>query len=207
VDTGNHLFWITSRAAGTTALVIASISLGFGLAMSRRSRGAAGAGAGDYRAVHEALSLTALAMIALHGLALLGDGFLRPGITGIAIPGASSYRPFWTAIGIVGGYGLAVLGLTYYARARIGVSRWRRLHAFTGAFWVLGVLHSFGSGTDRWQLWFLLVAGAAVLPGVGLLLARTATRIGDALDLPRSEPPVRSAPLRAPDRSRLPAGR
>ena len=78
-------------------------------------------------------------MVALHGLSLLGDSFLRPGIAGIAIPFATSYRPLWTGLGIVAGYGLAALGLSYYARARIGVARWRKLHTFTAVFWILGV--------------------------------------------------------------------
>ncbi len=200
MGTSHHLFWITSRASGITALVVASLSLGLGLAMSRRGARPPGSTssvtpASDYRAVHEALSLTALAMIALHGLSLLADSYLQPGLAGIAIPFATSYRPAWTGIGIVGGYGLAALGLSYYARARIGAQRWRKLHTFTAVFWLLGVLHSVGSGTDRWQPWFIVLVGAAVLPGAALLVARTAARLSDALDLPRSEPPVRS-PMR-----------
>ena len=144
--------------------------------------------------MHEALSLATLAMIGLHGVALLGDHFLRPGVAGIVIPFASPYRPFWTGVGVIGGYGLAALGLSYYARSRIGVARWRRLHALTGVFWALGVAHSFGSGSDRWQLWFLLVAGAAVLPGAVLLLGRTGRRLGGWLGLPRDQSPVRDSP-------------
>jgi sulfoxide reductase heme-binding subunit YedZ len=192
-----HIFWITSRSAGTAALMVASLSLGIGLAMSRRGRSGASttdpSTTGDYRAVHEALSLTALALIALHGLALLGDKFMHPGVAGIVVPGAGPYRPFWTGVGIVGGYGLAALGLSYYFRARIGAARWRRLHTLTGVFWILGVAHSLGAGSDAWQAWFLLVVGATVLPGAVLLLSRTGQRLGDALDLPRSQPPVRDA--------------
>jgi DMSO/TMAO reductase YedYZ heme-binding membrane subunit len=39
-------------------------------------------------------------------------------------------------VGIVAGYGLAVLGLTYYMRERIGAARWRRLHRLTAVFWL-----------------------------------------------------------------------
>ena len=74
-----------------------------------------GANKRDLRAIHEALSLTTLAMVALHGVSLLGDAFLNPGLAGIAIPFAGAYRPIWTGLGIVAGYGLAVLGLTYYS--------------------------------------------------------------------------------------------
>ena len=44
-------------------------------------------------ALHEHLALTALAAIAVHGLALLGDHWLKPGWRGITIPFELSYRP------------------------------------------------------------------------------------------------------------------
>ncbi len=49
-----------------------------------------------------------------------------------------------------------VLGLSYYARARIGVQRWRRLHRFAALAWLLGLVHALGEGTD---------AGQRVVPG------------------------------------------
>ncbi len=198
VSVGPHLFWITSRAAGTAALVLSSISLGLGLAVARQRRaGRGGIGTvADYRAVHEALALSTLAMVALHGMALLGDRWLDPGVAGIAVPLVSPYRPAWTAIGIVGGYGLAALGLSYFARDWIGTARWRSMHRFTALFWLLGVAHSIGSGTDAWRAWFLLVAASAVLPSAVLLLGRVGGWLGSALDLPRSEPPVRQESIR-----------
>ena len=164
-----HLFWITSRAAGGAALMLASASVGLGLMMSSRRQGP---NKRDLRALHEVLSLTTLAMVALHGLALLGDGFLDPGLAGIAIPFAGPYRPLWTGLGIVAGYGLAALGLTYYLRDRIGAARWRRLHRFTAVFWVLAIVHTVEAGSDAAQLWFLLASGALVLPAALLLALR-----------------------------------
>ena len=34
-NASTHLFWVLSRGAGTTALILASASVGFGLLMSR----------------------------------------------------------------------------------------------------------------------------------------------------------------------------
>src|SRR4051812_45058892 len=93
-----HIFWITSRAAGGCALLLASASVAVGLMMSSKRRGP---NKRDLRAIHEALSLTTLAMVALHGVSLLGDAFLDPGLAGIAIPFAGAYRPIWTGIGII----------------------------------------------------------------------------------------------------------
>ena len=156
-----HIFWITSRAAGGAALLLAGGAVAVGLMLSAKKPGA---NKSDLRAIHESLSLTTLAMVALHGLSLLGDSFLNPGLPGIAIPFVGSYRPLWTGIGIISGYGLAVLGLTYYMRDRIGAARWRKLHRFTALFWVLAIVHTIGAGSDATQLWFLLTCGAVVLP-------------------------------------------
>ncbi len=180
-----HLFWITSRAAGGAAMLLASASVAVGLLMSSRR---ATPGKRDYRAVHEALSLTTLAMVTLHGLALLGDGWFHPGLSGIAIPFAGSYRPLWTGVGIVAGYGLAALGLTYYLRARIGAARWRRLHRLTALFWLLAVGHSLGAGSDAAEIWFLVAGVALVVPAAALLLVRWAGRVAGAAPPPSRLP-------------------
>ncbi|MEA2194958.1 MAG: hypothetical protein QOG42_1392 [Solirubrobacteraceae bacterium] len=174
-DPATHVFWITSRSAGITALVCASASVAAGLALG----GSVGALAGlvrgrtaHLRTLHEALSLAALAALLVHGLALLGDAYLRPGLLDITVPFISHYRPFWTGLGIVGAYGLAALSLTYYARARIGVARWRTLHRFIAFFWLLGVVHTLGAGTDAGRGWFLLLLAVVVLPPLSLLAIR-----------------------------------
>jgi sulfoxide reductase heme-binding subunit YedZ len=173
---GDHVFWLTTRAAGISALVLASIAVTAGLAMGAKG-GLAKGRAAQLRTLHETLSLATLAAIALHGIALLGDGWLRPSLTDIAIPFAGDYRPFFTGLGIVGGYGLAALSLSYYARARIGVARWRVLHRFVAVFWLLGVVHTLGAGTDAGQPWFLLLAAVVVLPPLVLLGARWRSRV------------------------------
>lgn len=202
-----HLFWITSRAAGGAALLLASASVALGLLMSSRRKSV---NKRDLRAVHEALSLTTLAMVALHGLSLLGDSFLRPGLEGIAIPFAGDYRPFWTGLGIVAGYGLGILGLGYYLRNWIGVARWRRLHRLTAGFWALAIVHTIGAGSDAAQPWFLLVSGLMVVPALALVLIRWGGRLSDSAaerdgrdDRPRQGD---TGDQRRPQQSDAPAG-
>jgi sulfoxide reductase heme-binding subunit YedZ len=188
VNVAPHLFWITSRAAGGAALFLASASVAVGLMMSSKRKGS---NKRDLRAIHEALSLTTLAMVALHGVALLGDSFLNPGLSGIAVPFVSAYRPLWTGLGIIAGYGLAVLGLTYYLRDRIGAARWRRLHRLTAVFWLLAVGHTIEAGSDAAQIWFLAVSGALVIPAALLLGLRWLGRAGG--DTPGLRPEQSSA--------------
>jgi len=169
VDPEPHLFWITSRAAGIVALSAASVSVSLGLAMSLRLRGLRRF---DLKVLHETLSLCVLVAIAVHGAALLGDGFLHPSLLDVSVPFVSGYKTLWTTMGIVSGWGLGLLGLSYYARRRIGPARWRRLHSFTAFAWVLGLAHSLGEGTDAGTAWFLVMIGVVALPAVALLLLR-----------------------------------
>jgi sulfoxide reductase heme-binding subunit YedZ len=177
VNVAPHLFWITSRAAGGIALLLASASVAVGLMMSSKRPSA---NKRDLRAIHEALSLTTLAMVALHGLSLLGDSFPNPGVAGIAIPFLGPYRPLWTGIGIIAGWGLAALGLTYYLRDRIGAARWRHLHRLTAVFWLAAIAHTIGAGSDAAEWWFLGASAALVLPAALLLTLRWLGRWWDA---------------------------
>jgi methionine sulfoxide reductase heme-binding subunit len=169
-DPGPHLFWITSRAAGTAALVLASLTVCLGLLMGTRLLKRFGGP--DLRVAHEALSLATLGAIAVHGVTLLGDQFLNPSFVDISVPFVSGYKTGWTTLGIVSGWALAALGLSYYARARIGQDRWRSLHRFTALAWIFGLAHSLGEGTDAGQTWFLVMIGIVAVPALALLLWR-----------------------------------
>ena len=151
-DPTPHLFWITSRAAGFVAL------------LKGRTL--------DLRATHEVLSLTTIVAIVIHAGALLGDRFLHPSLADIAIPFVSSYKSVWMTLGIVSGWALIALGLSYYARRSIGAVRWRKLHRFTALAWLGGLVHSLGMGTDAGQLWFLAMIAIVAIPALALLVTR-----------------------------------
>jgi methionine sulfoxide reductase heme-binding subunit len=170
-DPTPYLFWITSRAAGFAALILASVAVSFGLLMSTkllRGRGA------DLKHVHEVLALSTIVAIVVHGVSLLGDSYFHPSVADISIPFASSYRTGWTSLGIVAGWALVLLGLSYYARKRLGAKRWRSLHRFTALAWLAGLAHALGEGTDAGQLWFIAMLAIVAAPAVLLLGARLA---------------------------------
>src|SRR4051794_26337947 len=163
-----HAFWITSRAAGIVALLAASLAVALGLMMSTRLRSRLG----DLRVIHESLSLATMVALAVHALALLGDGYLDPSLADVTIPFASSYERLWMGAGLVAGWLFVILGLSYYIRGRIDPQRWRRLHRFTALAWVLGVGHALMMGTDAGTVWFLLAAALVVVPAAALLVRR-----------------------------------
>jgi methionine sulfoxide reductase heme-binding subunit len=179
---GGHFFWITSRAAGTAALLTSSVSVGLGLLMGGRLLKARMA---DLRVAHEALSLATIAAIVVHATTLLGDGFFHPSLADITIPFASSYKQPWMTIGIVAGWMIVILGLSFYARGRIGQQRWRKLHRFTALAWLLGLAHSLGEGTDAGRTWFLVATAVVAIPAAVLLAARLS---GDQPTKPKPSP-------------------
>jgi sulfoxide reductase heme-binding subunit YedZ len=167
----DHLLWITSRAAGTLALLFSSMGVGAGLLMGGKLlKGRAP----DLRAAHEALSIATIVALVVHAAALLGDSYLRPSLADVAIPFVNSYMTLWTTIGIVAGWMMIILGLSFYARARIGQQRWRRLHRFMALAWILGLAHSLGEGTDAGTAWFLVATALVTIPAAALLAQRTA---------------------------------
>jgi sulfoxide reductase heme-binding subunit YedZ len=172
VDLTTHFFWITSRAAGTVALVLASASVGVGLAISGRLGRARGP---ELRVTHEALSIATIGAVVLHALTLLGDSFFHPTLADLLVPFHMDYKEPYMAIGIISGWLILIFGLSYYARERIGVNRWKALHRLTAVAWILGVVHTLGEGTDAGTTWFLIVTGIAVVPVTFLLLARILT--------------------------------
>ena len=163
-----HLFWITSRAAGTAALLLSSLAVCVGLLFG----GKLVKGRPDLRHLHEALSLATIVALVVHAVALLGDGYLRPSVADITIPLVSGYIRPWTTVGIVAGWGMIALALSYYVKDRIGQQRWKKLHRFTALAWLAGLAHSFGEGTDAGETWFVVATGIVVLPALGLLIVR-----------------------------------
>jgi sulfoxide reductase heme-binding subunit YedZ len=169
--THGHELWLVSRSAGVVALVLVAVSVLIGLTL------AAGLGGPPTRrralvAFHEHAALGSLIAIVVHGVALLGDSFLKPGLAGIAVPFVIDYRPVYVGLGIIGGYVAAALGLSFYARRRIGGKRWRNLHRATPVVYVLGLIHTLGAGTDAGSSWLRAFMLATAVPAVGLLVVR-----------------------------------
>ena len=171
LDPTQHIWWLASRASGIVALGLITASVALGLAMANKLwRGKAAAG------LHEQLSLAGLVAIAVHGLTLIGDPWLHPGLSGIAVPFTMGYRTVFTGLGIVGGYLTAALGLSFYIRRKIGPKLWRKLHRFTVVAYVLALVHTIGAGTDASTAWLQTFMLATAVPIAVMFIARVVPR-------------------------------
>jgi methionine sulfoxide reductase heme-binding subunit len=208
-----HLWWIASRASGLVALALITVSVGLGLAMAGRIMRKPGR-ARMMAAIHEQTAIAGLVAIAVHGITLLGDGFLDPGLSGISVPGAIDYRPLWTGLGIGAGYLAAALGLSFYLRKRIGPRLWRKAHRATVVVYVLAVLHTLGAGTDASTPW-LRAWMALTVPPIAILCAirvttpwrarRRAPRASTSAEPDAALPRDRRRPASRPEISESPA--
>jgi methionine sulfoxide reductase heme-binding subunit len=170
-DPTRVLWWLVSRASGILAFGLICLSVMIGLAMAAKVLRRPALRRACVR-LHEHIALVSLAAITLHGVALLGDQWLKPGLRGIAVPFAMSYRPGFTGLGIIAGYLAALLGPSFYLRRRIGARRWRQLHRATVVVWILAVIHTLGAGSDGTTAWLRAIALATGLPIVYLFALR-----------------------------------
>ena len=113
-----------------------------------------------------------LGLIAAHGGVLLLDGYLRPSLAGVTLPFALGYRPFWTGLGVIGGWLALILAGSFYVRRWIGAKTWRWLHRWTLAVYLLALAHVIGAGTDGRSTWMLALLTVLVAPNVFALAYR-----------------------------------
>jgi methionine sulfoxide reductase heme-binding subunit len=156
-------WWIVSRSSAMVAFVLVTASVFLGLTM-------AGKPLPDpqftktMRALHEQTALAALVAIGIHVVAVFADPWLKPGVTGVAIPFVLSINRFWNGIGVISAYLAFLLGLSFYLRRHIGAKRWRTAHRATIVVYVLGLFHALGAGSDTGSLLFLGFAAVTAVP-------------------------------------------
>jgi sulfoxide reductase heme-binding subunit YedZ len=170
--------WMFSRATGVLAYVAMSLDVIVGLLVSTRSADRL-VPRGQLVDVHGWLSPITLALVLAHGGVLLADRYVRFDVIDLVVPFASSRWPVAVGIGVLAGYLLLVVHLSFGLRKRIGTAVWRRVHYLSFGAFVLVTIHAIAVGTDRANPWVASVYGVlllavASLVGVRVKQARTA---------------------------------
>jgi methionine sulfoxide reductase heme-binding subunit len=148
--------WYAARAAGVVAYALLTSGVLLGVLLAGRARLPRWP-AFAVTDVHRFVSLLTGVFIAIHVSALLLDGYARVSVATLVVPGATSYRPFWIALGTVALELLLAVALANVLRKRIGHMRWRRVHYLTFGVWIAATAHGIGAGTDASAGWLRAV--------------------------------------------------
>ena len=170
--------WMFSRATGLLAYAALGIDVIVGLLVSTRS-GDRFVPRGQLVDVHGWLSPLALVLVLAHGGVLLADRYVRFDVIDVLVPFASSRWPVAVGIGVLAGYLLLAVHLSFGLRKRIGPAMWRRLHYLSFGAFVLVTIHAISVGTDRGNPWFVAVYATVLLVVATLLGIRIRRAITD----------------------------
>ena len=155
--------WLVARAAGLVAFALLTAAVTLGLLLSTRILG-------NRRGKllmewHQALIWTCVSMLGLHGAALLLDPTLKFGPLSVLVPGMAPWRPLPVAAGIVAGWLILTLAVSFRFRRRIGQRRWRLLHYASFVAFSAGLWHALNTGSDLVGTRGLLFALGSPHPG------------------------------------------
>jgi methionine sulfoxide reductase heme-binding subunit len=178
--TSNPIVWDAMRASGVVAYVLLTIVVVLGLALSGRVRLPWPRFAVED--VHRFGGLLVGTFLCVHVGAVLLDSYVPFSLGDVAIPFLSSYRPLWTALGIVAAELLLALAVTNRLRRRLPYRLWRNLHRLNLVVWVAATAHGVGSGSDRASVWLV----ALYLLALGAVGAAALVRLGRAAGVPAS---------------------
>jgi sulfoxide reductase heme-binding subunit YedZ len=167
--------WYAGRGLGLVLLLLLTATVVLGVLTSQRWA-AEGWPRFVTAGLHRNLALLAVALLPLHGLAMVLDSYAHLGLKDITVPFSSSYRPLWLGLGVLGGELMVMLAVTSLIRNRLGYRIWKAIHWLAYLSWPLALLHGLGTGSDTRQAWALLAYGlcvASVLVGLLWRLARS----------------------------------
>lgn len=142
-----QLWWYVTRSAGIIAYLLLWLSTVWGLAVPSRiiSPIIDQASTFDF---HQFISLLSIGFMLLHILVLTLDRYLPYSTLQILVPFLSPYRPLWVGLGVISFYIIVLVTVTFYLRARIGMSTFRIIHILSLLSYLGVTLHGLYSGTD-----------------------------------------------------------
>jgi predicted ferric reductase len=168
VGHGTTALWFLTRATGLVSLILLSATVVLGTVASvgwtteRWPRFLS-------QAVHRNLSLFCLALLGVHIVSTVADGYVPISLLDAVLPFRAAYRPVWVGLGALAFDMLLAVAITSGLRRRIGTAAWRGVHWLAYACWPVAVVHGLGSGTD------------AKLPGTLLVVVACIGAVGSAV--------------------------
>ncbi|HND48057.1 MAG TPA: ferric reductase-like transmembrane domain-containing protein [Anaerolineales bacterium] len=157
-----HIWWYVTRAAGLMGYLLFWLSTVWGFAISSKIFDSFLERMFTFD-FHEHLSLLSLGFLGLHVAVLLIEKVEPLSLTEVLVPFVSTYRPFWTGIGIITFYLTVLVTVTFYIRKWISMKTFRVIHYLSVAAYFGALLHSVYAGTDTSLTWVQWMYGGTTL--------------------------------------------
>ena len=157
-----HIWWYVTRAAGLMGYLLFWLSTVWGFAISSKIFDSFLERMFTFD-FHEHLSLLSLGFLNLHVAVLLIEKVEPLSLTEVLVPFVSTYRPFWTGIGIITFYLTVLVTITFYIRKWISMKTFRVIHYLSVAAYFGALLHSVYAGTDTSLTWVQWMYGGTTL--------------------------------------------
>lgn len=177
---GPSAYWYVTRSTGAVALLLLTASVVLGVMGSVRFSAAPRWPRFAIDSLHRDVSLLVIALVVVHVVTTVLDGFAPINLLDGIIPFRSPYRPLWLGLGAVSFDLLIALVVTSLVRRRLGYRSWRAVHWVAYASWPIAVLHGLGTGTDVkswWMLALTVICLAAVVVAALARIGRSAAAI------------------------------
>jgi predicted ferric reductase len=159
-------YWYLSRASAMVAYGLLWLSMATGLIITNKLARLWPGGPIAFD-LHQFTSLMGLAFALFHALILMGDKYINYDLAQVLVPfNSTGYKPVWVGLGQIGFYLLAIVGLSFYVRKRLGNRSWRLIHYFSFFMFALALLHGIFAGTDSTVVAiqiFYWITGASLL--------------------------------------------
>ena len=165
------LTWLIVRASGLVAYGLLAAASIWGLLLSNRLLGRR-VPSRALTFTHEGLSLGALLALATHLGFVAADHYLAFGWLELLVPGAASWRPLASALGVTAAWSAVVVGLSFYGKRLIGQRAWRYLHYGSFGAFVAATAHGVMAGSDTTHPAVLALYLSSALSVLVLLVAR-----------------------------------
>ncbi len=149
--------WYSTRASGTLALILLTVTTALGVAQVGRVRS-------DLfprfviDGLHRYSSLLAGMFLTVHILTAVLDTFAPIGLIDAFVPFVGVYRPIWLGLGATALDLLIAVAITSVVRERLGYQGWRAVHWLAYAVWPVAFVHALGTGSDIREEWMGLIA-------------------------------------------------
>lgn len=169
---GPSAYWYLARATGIVSLVLLTASVVLGVLGPLRFTVPGRWPRFAIDTLHRDVSLLVMAVLVIHIVTSVLDGFAPINLLDAVVPFRTPYRPLWMGLGAFSFDFLVALVITSLVRRRLGYRAWRAIHWLAYASWPVAVLHGLGTGSDTKEWWNLALTAVCLVAVLVAVWAR-----------------------------------